>query len=210
MAASAIDRLILEVSRSVRDPAVLSALRAVPRDRFVPAEARVWAWEDRALAIGHEQTISQPTIVALMTEAASLSSEDRVLEIGTGSGYQAAVLSQLCCEVVSVEVVDELREGAAEVLAELGIEQVTVLPAGATLGAPERGPYDAILVTAAAPDLPPPLIDQLAEGGRLVAPVGSRDSQELVVATRHGERLEQRSLGACRFVPLRGEYGFED
>lgn len=210
MAASEIDRLILEVSRSVRDGAVLSALRAVPRERFVPPEAREWAWDDRALAIGHEQTISQPTIVALMTEAAALKSDDRVLEIGTGSGYQAAVLSQLCHEVVSVEVVDALREGAAAVLSDLGITNVIVLPATAILGAPERGPYEAIVVTAAAPDLPPPLIDQLAEGGRIVAPIGSRDRQELVVATKRGETLERRSLGGCRFVPLRGQYGFED
>jgi protein-L-isoaspartate(D-aspartate) O-methyltransferase len=210
MTASEIDRLILEVSREVHDPAVLSALRAVPRDRFVPPEYREWAWEDRALAIGHGQTISQPTIVALMTEAAALTSEDRVLEIGTGSGYQAAVLSRLAHEVVTVEVVDALREHAAQLLAELGITNVTVLPADGVLGAPARGPYGAILVTAAAPDLPPPLTDQLAEGGRIVAPIGSREAQDLVVATRHGDHLERRSLGGCRFVPLHGEYGFED
>lgn len=210
MTASAIDRLILEVSRQVRDPAVLSALRAVPRDRFVPAEARDWAWDDRALGIGHEQTISQPTIVGMMTEAAALSSDDRVLEIGTGSGYQAAVLSRLCHELVSVEVVDALRERAAALLDELGIGNVIVLAADDVLGAPERGPFDAILVTAAAPDLPPPLLDQLAEGGRIVAPIGSRDRQELVVATKRGSNLKRRSLGSCRFVPLRGQYGFED
>ena len=209
MAASAVDRLILDVSRDVQDPAVLAALRAVPRDRFVPAEARPWAWENRALSIGHEQTISQPTIVALMTEAAALSADDRVLEIGTGSGYQAAVLSRLAGSIVSVEVVDALRERAAELLAELGYDNVTVLPAGDELGAPDLGPYDAILVTAAAPDLPPPLVDQLAEGGRIVAPIGSRDNQDLVVATKRGDRLERRSLGPCRFVPLRGDYGFE-
>lgn len=210
MAASAIDRLILEVSREVRDPAVLAALRAVPRDRFVPAEYQEWAWDDRALAIGFEQTISQPTIVGLMSEAAAITSDDRVLEIGTGSGYQAAVLSHLAHEVVSVEVVAELRERSSALLAELGIDNVTVLQATDVLGAPERGPYDAILVTAAAPDLPPPLVEQLAEGGRLVAPIGSRDAQDLVVATRRGDGVERRSLGGCRFVPLRGEYGFED
>ena len=210
MAVSEIDELILEVSREVRDPAVLAALRAVPRERFVPTEARRWAWENRALAIGHGQTISQPTIVGLMTEAAAISSDDRVLEIGTGSGYQAAVIAQLAYKLVTVEVVDELRERAATLLVELGIDNVEVLPAGDVLGAPEHGPYDAILVTAAAPDLPPPLIDQLAEGGRIVAPIGHRDSQELVVATKRGDALEQRSLGGCRFVPLRGRYGFED
>lgn len=210
MPMSEIDRLIAEVSRSVRDPAVLSALRAVPRDRFVPLEAREWAWENRALAIGHEQTISQPTIVALMTEAAALTSDDRVLEIGTGSGYQAAVLSQLANSVVSVEVVDPLRQRAAAILEELGITNVVVLTADGELGAPEHGPYDAILVTAAAPDLPPPLIDQLAEGGRIVAPIGAREHQELVVATKRDGVMERRSLGPCRFVPLRGQYGFED
>ncbi len=210
MPMSEIDRLIAEVSRSVQEPAVLSALRAVPRDRFVPLEAREWAWEDRALAIGHEQTISQPTIVALMSEAAALTLDDRVLEIGTGSGYQAAVLSQLANSVVSVEVVDPLRRRAAAVLVELGITNVVVLAAGGELGAPDHGPYDAILVTAAAPDLPPPLIDQLAEGGRIVAPLGAREHQELVVATKREGVLERRSLGPCRFVPLRGQYGFED
>lgn len=210
MAASAIDQLILEVSRTVHDPAVLSALRAVPRERFVPPRSRDRAWEDRALSIGHEQTISQPTIVGMMTEAAALTSEDRVLEIGTGSGYQAAVLSRLAYEVITVEVIEALRERAAALLADLEIGNVTVLAANDVLGAPDRGPYDAILVTAAAPDLPPPLVDQLAEGGRLVAPIGQRDAQELVVATKHGDRLDRRSLGDCRFVPLRGQYGFED
>ena len=210
MAVSEIDQLILEVSREVHDPAVLSALRAVPRERFVPPEARRWAWENRALSIGQGQTISQPTIVGLMTEAAALGSDDRVLEIGTGSGYQAAVLAQLANNIITVEVVDELRERAAKLLAELGIDNVEVLPAGEDLGAPDRGPYDAILVTAAAPDIPPPLINQLAEGGRIVAPIGHRDGQELVVATKRGDRLKRRSLGGCRFVPLRGRYGFED
>ena len=145
-----------------------------------------------------------------MTEAATLTSNDRVLEIGTGSGYQAAVLSRLANEVVSVGVVEALRERATRLLAELRISNVVVLPATDVLGAPERGPYDAILVTAAAPELPLPLIDQLAEGGRIVAPIGTRDAQELVVATKRGGVLERRSLGACRFVPLRGQYGFED
>lgn len=208
MAVSAIDQLILEVSQQVRDPLVLSALRAVPRDRFVPAEARAWAFEDRALSIGYEQTISQPTIVAMMTEAAAIQPTDRVLEIGTGSGYQAAVLSHLASEIVSVEVVPELRARATELLAELGIDNVTVLDAGDELGAPEYGLFDVILVTAAAPELPPPLVEQLAEGGRIVAPIGSRDSQELMVVTKRDGVLDRRSLGSCRFVPLRGQFGF--
>jgi protein-L-isoaspartate(D-aspartate) O-methyltransferase len=208
MPISAIDRLVAEVARQVRDPRVLRALREVPRDRFVPPEGRPWAYEDRALGIGHEQTISQPTIVGMMTEAAHLGGDERVLEIGTGSGYQAAVLARLAREVVSVEVVDELRERAAALLEELGIDNVTVLPAGDELGAPERGPYDAILVTAAAPEIPPPLIDQLALGGRIVIPVGRRHDQELIVATKTEHGLERESLGGCRFVPLVGRYGF--
>jgi protein-L-isoaspartate(D-aspartate) O-methyltransferase len=210
MAASDADQLILEVSRQVEDPLVLSALRAVPRERFVPSEASAWAFEDRALSIGYEQTISQPTIVAMMTEAAAIQPTDRVLEIGTGSGYQAAVLAQLAAEIVSVEVVPELRARAADLLAELGIDNVTVLDAGDALGAPEYGLYDVILVTAAAPDLPPPLVEQLAEGGRIVAPIGSRDAQELVVATKRDGALDRKSLGGCRFVPLRGPFGFGD
>ncbi len=210
MAISAIDQLILEVSREVHDQAVLSALRAVPRDRFVPVDVRLRAWENRALSIGHAQTISQPTIVGVMTEAAAIIADDRVLEIGTGSGYQAAVVAQLANNIITVEVVAELRERAAALLAELRIDNVEVLLAGDDLGAPDRGPYDVILVTAAAPDLPPPLINQLADGGRIVAPIGRRNSHELVVGTRRGDNLDRRSLGGCRFVPLRGRYGFED
>ena len=210
MTASELDQLIVEVSRTVGDTRVLAALRAVPRERFVPEEYREWAFEDRALSIGARQTISQPAIVALMTEAAAIGSGDRVLEIGTGSGYQAAVMSQLAYRVVTVELVDTLRDRATKLLAELEIENVLVLPAGEEIGAAGHGRYDAILVTAAAPDLPPPLIDQLAEGGRIVAPIGRREAQELVVATKHNDKIERRSLGGCRFVPLRGRYGFED
>jgi len=209
MPVSAIDRMVSEVSRQVHDPRVLAAMREVPRDRFVPPSERPWAYEDRALPIGEGQTISQPTIVGLMTEAARLEGHERVLEIGTGSGYQAAVLSKLAREVVTVEVVDFLRERAAAILAELGCDNVTVLPADDELGAPELGPYDVILVTAAAPNIPTPLVDQLVVGGRIVIPVGSLWAQDLVVATRTAEGIKQESLGGCRFVPLVGPHGFQ-
>lgn len=210
MPASAVDKLVAEVSRQVRDPQVLAAMREVPRHRFVPPEERPWAYEDRALPIGEGQTISQPTIVGLMTEAARLSDDDRVLEIGTGSGYQTAVLSLLAREVVTVEVVDELRERAAALLADLGYHNVTVLAANNQLGAPSLGPYNVILVTAAAPAIPPPLIEQLVIGGRIIIPVGTRWSQQLIVATRTATGIERESLGGCRFVPLLGPHGFRD
>ena len=209
MPISSIDQMLANVSRQVRDPRVLAAMREVPRHRFVPTAERPWAYEDRALPIGKGQTISQPTIVGLMTEAARLEGHERVLEIGTGSGYQTAILATLATTVVTVEVVDELRERAAVLLTNLGYDNVTVLAADDELGAPSLGPYDVILVTAAAPAIPPPLIEQLVIGGRIVIPVGSYWSQELIVATRTIDDLTQHSLGGCRFVPLLGPYGFE-
>ncbi len=210
MPISAIDQMLADVSHQVRDPRVLAAMREVPRHRFVPIDQRPSAYEDRALPIGNQQTISQPTIVGLMTEAARLEGHERVLEIGTGSGYQAAVLSHLAREVVTVEVVDELRERATALLADLGYGNVTILAADDDLGALSLGPYDVILVTAAAPAIPPPLIEQLVIGGRIVIPVGTRWSQQLIVATRTAEGIEQESLGGCRFVPLIGPHGFKD
>ena len=209
MPISAIDQMLADVSRQVHDPRVLAAMRQVPRHRFVPLDQRPWAYEDHALPIGQHQTISQPTIVGLMTEAASLTGDELVLEIGTGSGYQTAILAALAREVVTVEVVDELRERTASLLSDLGIHNVTVLAADDELGAPALGPYDVILVTAAAPAVPPPLIDQLVIGGRIVIPVGSLWSQELIVATRTPEGIEEDSLGGCRFVPLIGPHGFK-
>ena len=203
------EEMVRVVARQVRDARVLEAMRSVPRDRFVPFELRREAYDDSALPIGHRQTISQPLIVGMMTEALGLSGTERVLEIGTGSGYQAAVLARLAAEVVTVEVVDELREQAQEALADLGIKNVRCLPApDETLGAPEHGPYDAMIVTAAAPSVPGALVEQLRDGGRLVIPVGSREAQELLALTKHGDRLERRSLGPCRFVPLVGPGGF--
>lgn len=202
-----VDALIHHVGRVVRDARVLEALRAVPRERFVPSELRAYAHEDVSLPIGYEQTISQPTVVGMMLEAMALSGTERVLEVGTGSGYQAALLSRLAAEVVTVEIVAALRERAAAVLAELGARNVRVLAAGDGLGAPEHAPYDAIVVAAAAPRPPPSLIAQLRVGGRLVLPVGELQQQQLVVLTRHEGGWHERSLGACRFVPLLGPEG---
>ncbi len=183
---------------------------SVPRELFVPEFAREAAYEDRALSIGLGQTISQPYIVALMTEALELQGHEKVLEVGTGSGYQAAILSRLCRLVVSVERFEALASNARELLVKLGYTNVTVRVAGTTLGWPEDAPYDAIVVTAAAPVIPPDLLVQLAVGGRMVIPVGSRFEQQLrkVVKTQTG--LHYEDLGGCRFVPLIGKGAWQE
>jgi protein-L-isoaspartate(D-aspartate) O-methyltransferase len=207
---SAAAALIRELARDVHDERVLEAIRQVPRERFVPPELRAYAYENEPLPIGTGQTISQPLIVAMMSEALALTGTERVLEIGTGSGYQAAILARLAREVITVEVHDALRESAEAVLRDLGVTNVRCLRAGDVLGAPDLAPFDAIIVTAAAPAVPPSLLAQLAAGGRLVIPVGSREDQELLVVTkRPGGNVEERSLGGCRFVPLVGPEGFE-
>jgi protein-L-isoaspartate(D-aspartate) O-methyltransferase len=203
------ERMVARVAEEVRDPRVLAAMRTVPRHEFVPDEVRRYAYADEALPIGRGQTISQPLIVGMMTEALALDGSERVLEVGTGSGYQAAVLARLAREVVTVEVVDEMRERAAATLARLGVVNARVLAAGEEPGAPTLAPFDAILVAAAAPAVPPTLLAQLAEGGRLVLPVGERDSQELWLLTRRGGDVDRRSLGGVRFVPLVGRGGYE-
>jgi protein-L-isoaspartate(D-aspartate) O-methyltransferase len=209
--ASALDRLVAQVARNgVSDPLVLQALRDVPRERFVPAQYRAYAFEDGALPIGEGQTISQPTIVGMMTQALQLRGGERVLEVGGGSGYQAAVLSRIAGEVVSVELNRALCQRARVTLAELGIENVRVLEADPdVIGAPGEGPFDAILVAAASPELPPPLVDQVVEGGHIVIPIGSRDAQQLMLVTRTGDGLEWDDLGPCRFVPLLGRFGID-
>jgi protein-L-isoaspartate(D-aspartate) O-methyltransferase len=198
------------IRRHVRDRRVLDAMRAVPRDEFVPPGAHRHAFDDSALPIGSGQTISQPLIVAMMSEAANLDGDERVLEIGTGSGYQAAVLARLAREVITVERVGVLRRRARVTLGRLGIHNVQCRVAGARLGTLDDAPFDAIVVTAAAPEVPETLVGQLADGGRLVIPVGSRAEQELLVVTRRGDRVRRRSLGGCRFVPLLGEGGFPE
>ena len=202
------ERLLAALAIEVPDERVLAAMRAVPRERFVQPGDEPYAYDDEPRAIGYGQTISQPFIVATMTSALALDGSERVLEIGTGSGYQCAILARLAREVVSVEVVPELRERAERILRDLGCTNVTVLPAAPALGAPERAPFDAIIVTAAAPAVPPSLVAQLRVGGRMVVPVGPRSEQDLLLVTRTPGGIEERSLGGCRFVPLIGPEGF--
>lgn len=208
--AAARARLTQLCGTEIKDRRVLSAMSCVPRELFVPAEQRHLAYEDTPLPIGQNQTISQPYIVALMTEALALNGAEKVLEIGTGSGYQTAILAELTRKVVSVERLPFLAEKAKKVLASLGYTNIDTHLAGETLGWPEEAPYDAIITTAGAPRVPPELIDQLAIGGRLIIPVGSRYSQELYKITRHRNRNEIQRLGGCRFVSLIGKGAWEN
>jgi protein-L-isoaspartate(D-aspartate) O-methyltransferase len=188
-------------AREVTNPRVLEAMRSVPRHRFVPESVRGSAYQDRPLPIGHRQTISQPYIVAVMTELLDPQPGDRVLEIGTGSGYQAAVLSGLVEKVYSIEIIPELAEGARKVLAEAGYENVQVITGDGYAGLPDRAPFDGIIVTAAPEKVPEPLVEQLAVGGRLVIPVGGW-SQDLRVLERTEEGVRTTRLFPVRFVPL--------
>jgi protein-L-isoaspartate(D-aspartate) O-methyltransferase len=195
--------------RDIRDPRVLEAMRRTPRHLFVPPRDRHLAYTDGPLLIGHNQTISQPYIVALMTELLELEGDEMVLEVGTGSGYQAAILGFLAREVHTIERHTELAERAQEVLEALGLENVHVHIGDGSAGLPEYAPYQAILVTAAAPSVPQPLIDQLAENGRLVLPVGSLGGQVLERWVRRGTQFDHRAITAVAFVPLRGKHGWE-
>jgi protein-L-isoaspartate(D-aspartate) O-methyltransferase len=196
-------------ARGIRDARVLAAMRTVPRHRFVPPGDRHLAYTDGPLQIGHHQTISQPYIVALMTEELELRGEEMVLEVGTGSGYQAAILGYLVREVHTIERHAELAERARLVLEEIGLANVHVHIGDGSAGFPDKAPYQAIMVTAAAPRVPQPLFDQLADGGRLVLPVGSLGSQALEHWTRNGDQYTHRMIAAVAFVPLRGEYGWD-
>jgi protein-L-isoaspartate(D-aspartate) O-methyltransferase len=200
------ERMVAEQieARGVRDPRVLAALRRVPRHRFVPEAERASAYADRPLPIAAGQTISQPLIVALMSELAGVSPGERVLEVGTGSGYQAAVLAELGAEVHSIEIVPELAASARATLAACGYGRVNVIAGDGYRGLPERAPFDAIVVTAAPDHVPQPLIDQLAVGGRLVIPIGD-DFQELRVLERTHTDIEERAVSDVRFVPMTGE-----
>lgn len=198
------------IERDIRDERVLEAMRAVPRHRFVPPEYRYMAYNDGPLPIGSGQTISQPYIVALMTQLLHLKGDENVLEIGTGSGYQAAVLGYVAKQVHTIERHSELAEGAAGVLQGLGLSNVCVHIGDGSLGLREYAPFQAILVTAAAPDVPKALLDQLDEGGRLVVPVGGRMNQFLERWERHGASFEQELLVPVAFVPLRGRYGWNE
>jgi protein-L-isoaspartate(D-aspartate) O-methyltransferase len=195
--------------RGIRTPRVLEAMASVPRHLFVPAQQVARAYADEPLPIGEGQTISQPFMVAAMTDALSLEGFDRVLEVGAGSGYQAAVLSLLAREVIAVEAQPKLAALARERLARLGYSNVRIVEGDGSLGWPADAPYDAILVTAAAPAVPTPLIEQLGEGGRIVIPVGSAREQELIRILKRDGRTPQQSLFACRFVPLLGRYGWQ-
>jgi protein-L-isoaspartate(D-aspartate) O-methyltransferase len=196
--------------RGVRDSSALSAMAAVRREEFVPKEFRQRAYEDAPLPIGEGQTISQPYIVAAMSAALHLTGSERVLEIGTGCGYQAAILSHLSKIVFSIESRSELAATAAIRLERLGYANVHVHCGDGTLGLPDFAPFDAILVAAAAPGVPEPLRSQLAEGGRLILPVGDAENQELLYLQRHGNSFETRTLEACRFVPLVGHHGWKE
>lgn len=194
----------------IADERVLQALASVPRELFVPEAYRLRAWEDFACDIGFGQTISQPSVVARMTALAQVQPSDRVLEVGTGSGFQAAVLAQLARFVFTVERIPQLAVQARARLAALGLRNVTVHVMDGSLGWKAHAPYDVILLTAAAPRIPQPLLTQLAEGGRLVAPVGSRSSQELMRVTRTGASFSVESFGPAGFVPLVGKEGFAE
>ena len=210
--AKAREELFRSLRRHIRSEAVLRAMEQVPRELFVPPDSRHMAYLDIPLGIGEGQTISQPFIVALMTEALGLEGRERVLEIGTGSGYQAAILSLLVPRgrVITVERMPLLAEQARALLRRLGYDNVMVELAGPTLGAPQHGPFDAIIVTAASPQIPGTLIAQLAVGGRLVIPVGTLENQELMHALRTDEGVSVRWLGPCRFVPLIGPDAFPE
>jgi protein-L-isoaspartate(D-aspartate) O-methyltransferase len=195
-------------ARGIRDPRVLAAMGRVPRHEFLGPEFQREAYEDRPLPIGHGQTVSQPYIVAAMLEALELQPADRVLEVGTGSGYQTALLAELTAKVYSIERHAALAERAREALARLGYREVEVVVGDGTEGLPNAAPFDAILVSAAAPRLPPPLLEQLAEGGRMIVPVGFAEGQELELVRKHQGRPLITRLDACRFVPLIGREGF--
>lgn len=199
-------------SRGVVDPRVLDAMGRVPRERFVPPRFATRAYADHALSIGHHQTISQPYMVAIMTEALALCGTERVLEIGTGSGYQCAILAELAREVFSVERIPDLARDAEELLVhELRYSNVRIRAGDGTLGWPEAGPFDAIIVTAAAPEAPPALLEQLTgDGGRMIVPVGSQSLQRIDHIRRHGTVFDHETSTPCRFVPLVGLQGWRD
>ena len=204
--AEARERMVREqiAGRGIRDPRVLAAVAKVPRHELVPEDVRAHAYEDRPLPIGFDQTISQPFVVAYMTEQLRLGGDERVLEVGTGSGYQAAVLAELAREVWSIEIVAPLGERARADLARLGYRNVHIRIGDGYRGWPEEGPFDAIIVTAAPGHVPQPLIEQLAVGGRLVLPVGDL-YQQLLLIERDADGIRQERLIDVRFVPMRGE-----
>jgi protein-L-isoaspartate(D-aspartate) O-methyltransferase len=197
-------------ARGVKNQLVLNAMKKVPRHVFVPSESMEAAYSDRPLPIGYGQTISQPYMVAVMTEALGLEGSGKVLEVGTGSGYQAAILAEIASHVVTTERVPELAEAARSVIRELGYTNVEVIVADGSKGYIAEAPYDAIIVTAGAPEIPRSLVDQLADGGRLVVPVGNTYQQTLTRLTKRGSEEVVERLEGCVFVPLIGEYGWKE
>lgn len=195
--------------RDITDARVLDAIEETRRDLFVPEAMRAAAYEDSALPIGNGQTISQPYIVALMTQELELSGDEKVLEVGTGSGYQAAILARLCRQVVTIERIPALFESARQVLSEMGLQNVIFSKGDGTLGNPEHAPYDRVIVTASAPSIPQPLYDQLKPSGRLVAPIGDESAQELVRVEKTASGPKTTILCGCRFVKLIGEAGWQ-
>ena len=196
--------------RGISDKRVLAAMRAVPRDRFVPAEFADHAYDDGPLPIGSHQTISQPYMVALMSEVAKLGGTERVLEVGTGSGYQTAILSRLAGEVYSVEFIPSLHDRARAILSAMGLANVHLRSGDGSEGCPDAAPFDAIIVTAAMPGIARPLLDQLGPNGRLIAPIGEDELQTLVRISRQDGAWQEEYFGECRFVRLAGKYGFPD
>jgi len=203
-------RLIEHLSTEIKDKRVLAAMSRVPRERFVPPENRRLAYEDGPLPIGFDQTISQPFIIALMTQSLELTGSEKVLEIGTGSGYQAAILAELAQLVITVERLQALAERARQALGSLDYRNIEIHLTEEMLGWPQEAPYDAIIVTAGAPKVPAELLAQLAVGGRMVIPVGSRYLQELCKITRRKKKNTIQNLGGCRFVSLIGKGAWED
>lgn len=208
--AALIAALVAELRKQgIHDERVLAAIRRVPRDRFVPEATLELAWSNNALPIGAHQTISQPFVVALMTTALQLKGNERVLEIGTGSGYQSAVLAEIARSVFTIERYPDLAVKAQTVLADLGYTTIRFRVGDGSLGWPEEAPYDRIMVTAGAPKVPGALVDQLSrDGGRLVIPVGEADDQVLLMVDRRGDEIDEQTLGAVRFVPLIGQQGW--
>ena len=206
------ERMVIEQleRRGIKDARVLAAMRAVPRDRFIPAEYADHAYDDGPLPIGSAQTISQPYMVALMSEVAALQGGERVLEVGTGSGYQAAVLARLAREVYSIECIAGLQDRGRVILNAMGVTNVFFRCNDGSEGWPEMAPFDAILVTAAMPGIPRPLLEQLAPAGRLVAPIGEDELQTLVRLSRSNGSWHEEYFGECRFVKMTGKHGFTE
>lgn len=196
------------ISRGIKDERVIFAFLKVPRHKFVPEKNILEAYDDHPLPIGEGQTISQPYIVALMTECLGLKGDEKVLEIGTGSGYQTAILAELAHEVYSIERISSLAEKAKLILEELGYKNIKIKIGDGTLGWEEFSPYDGIIVTAGSPEIPPPLLNQLNDGGRLVIPLGDSFSQVLTVVEKNKDKIKKEEICGCIFVPLVGKYGW--